>query len=137
MATSERLLQRAARAFVRVAAVALAAYTVAALARYGLVERDDLGILCQPEGAPWWCALRLLIIRAFVHNVFGLASVALAVLAAWRRSAVMAGLAIALGTVGVVLYGFTWSGVGMLGGALVQARLQGEWQKNAEPERGG
>jgi hypothetical protein len=72
----------------------------------------------------------LLIIRAFLHDVFGLTSVALAVIAAWRRSGTFAVAAVAVGTVGMVLYGFTWSGVGVLGGALVLARLQGQWQQD-------
>jgi glycerol uptake facilitator-like aquaporin len=114
----------------RIAATVVIAYVLASVARYGLVERDDLGALCQSAEAPVWCDLRMLIIRAFLNDVFGLSSLVLAVLAAWRRSSIAAYLAVAIGTVGMVLYGFTWSGVGVLGGALVLARLQGQWQQD-------
>ena len=126
---SSDALARAGRAIVRIAATGILAYAVAATVRYGLIEREDLGLLCQSATPPWWCALRLLVIQAFIHDVFGLSSVALAALAAWRRSTVAAILAVAIGTVGMVLYGFSWSGAGVLGGALVLARLQGQWQQ--------
>ena len=124
------LTRRALGTIVRIAVTGAFAYAVAATVRYGLIEREDLGLVCQSASPPWWCALRLLVIQAFIHDVFGLSSVALAALAAWRRSAVAAILAVAIGTFGMVLYGFTWSGVGVLGGALVLARLQGQWQQN-------
>ena len=124
------LPRQAARATATIAATVVVAYAVAAAVRYGLIEREDLGLLCQGASPPSWCGLRLLIIQAFLHDVFGLASVALAAFAAWRRSAVAAVLAVAIGTVGMVLYGFTWSGIGVLGGALVLARLRGQWQQD-------
>ena len=123
------LLRQAGRAIARIAATVVVAYAVAAAVRYGLIEREDLGLMCDSAGAPWWCSLRLLVIKAFINDVFGLTSVALAALAAWRRSAAAAILAVAIGTVGMVLYGFSWSGAGVLGGALVLARLQGQWQQ--------
>ena len=121
---------------VKIGVTVLAAFAVAAAARYGLVERDDLGPACDVLSAPWWCELRMLVIRAFVNDVFGRASVALAALALWRRSAVAAHLAVAVGTCGMVLYSFTWSGVGVLGGAMVLARLQGQWAQDREAEQG-
>lgn len=131
MVTLERsLLTGAARAIARIATAGGMAYAAAAAVRYGLIEREDLGLLCQDAGSPWWCSVRLLIIQAFLHDVFGLSAVALATLAAWRRSALAATLAVVVGTVGMVLYGFTWSGVGVLGGGLVLARLQGQWQQD-------
>lgn len=113
-----------------IAATVGIAYAMAAVVRFGFIEREDLGLFCQSAAPPWWCGVRLVVIQAFLHDVFGLASVALAALAAWRRSTVAAILAVAIGTVGMVLYGFTWSGVGVLGGALVLARLQGQWQQD-------
>ena len=124
------LVARSGRAILWIAATALVAAAAAAAVRYGLVEREDLGLLCQSAVPPWWCGLRLLVIQAFLHDVFGLASVSLAALALARRSALAAVLAVAVGTVGMVLYGFTWSGIGVLGGALVLARLQGQWQQD-------
>lgn len=121
---------RAGRAILWIAGTGAVALAAAAAVRYGLVEREDLGLLCQSAGPPWWCRVRLLVIQAFLHDLFGFASVGLAALAVARHSAVAAVLAVAIGTVGMVLYGFTWSGVGVLGGALVLARLQGQWQQD-------
>ena len=129
------LMRHATRAFVRIAATIVVAYAIATAVRYGLVERDDLGSICQSAASPWWCDLRLLVIRGFLNDVFGRASLVLAALAIWRRSAVAATLAVAIGTFGMVLYSFTWSGIGMLGGAMVLARLQGQWQQHAQSEQ--
>jgi hypothetical protein len=129
MQAESRLLRQAVRAIATIALTAIVAYFGAATLRYGLIEREDLGLLCDTPAAPWWCSVRLLIIQAFLNDVFGLTSVALAAIAAWRRSAAAAVLAVAIGTFGMVLYGFTWSGIGVLGGALVLARLQGQWQQ--------
>lgn len=121
-----------------VAVVGLAAGAACALAllvRYGLIERDDLGPLCDATGAPWWCSLRMLVIRAFVNDVFALASLALAAFAWWRGSTVAAYAAIALGTCGMVLYTFTWSAAGVLAGALVVARLARPWDEHREAEQ--
>ena len=131
------LMGRAARALAQTVATVIVAYTVAAAVRYGLIERDDLGAICQSAALPWWCDVRVLIIQAFLNDVFGFSSLALAALAVWRRSAVAATLAIAIGTFGMVLYGFTWSGIGTLCGAIVLARLQGEWQQDAEAQQDG
>ena len=124
------LLKQAGRVVTKIAVTGSSAYIAAAAVRYGLTVRENLGLLCDTQAAPWWCSVRLLIIKAFLHDVFGLTSVALAAIAAWRRSGALAVAAVAVGTVGMVLYGFTWSGVGVLGGALVLARLQGQWQQD-------
>lgn len=130
MADGPGLAGPAARTIARVAVAGVVGYLTGAALRYGLIEREDLGLACQSIGAPWWCDLRLLVIRAFLNQVFGLTSVALAVVAAWRRSALAATLAVVIGTFGMVLYGFTWSGIGVLGGALILARLHGQWQQD-------
>lgn len=105
--------------------------------RDGLVARDDLGALCRAVDAPWWCSLRQLVIVAFLNQAFSAASVALAAFAAWRRRAWAAYLAVAVGVTGMALWDYKWSVVGVVGGALVLARLQGEWQEHAESERQG
>jgi hypothetical protein len=110
----------------RIVPVAVAAYGTAAVARYGLIEREDLGILCESLTAPWWCGVRLLTIRAFLLDLFGLASLAFLVVGYWRRSPLFALAAIAAGTIGMVLYSFFWSGVGVLGGLLLAGRLQSD-----------
>ena len=125
----------ARRALMLVALTMIAAYAVGASLRYGLIEREDLGLICDAAGAPLWCGFRLLVIRAFLHDVFGLSSLALLAIAVWRRSLPCALAAIALGTVGMVLYSFTWSGVGALGGLLVAGRLQLDRPEHGDPQR--
>ena len=135
MGPESGLMGHATRAFVRIAAAIVVASAIAMAVRYGLVERDDLGSICQSAASPWWCDLRMLVIRGFLNDVFGRASLVLAALAIWRRSALAATLAVAIGTFGMVLYSFMWSGIGMLGGVMVLARLQGQWQQHAEAEQ--
>jgi glycerol uptake facilitator-like aquaporin len=135
MGIESGLMGHATRAFVRIVATVVVAYAIATAIRFGLVERDDLGPICQSAASPWWCDLRMLVIRGFLDDVYGRASLVLAALAIWRRSAVAATLAVAIGTFGMVLYSFTWSGIGLLGGALVLARLQGQWQQHAQSEQ--
>lgn len=130
IADDSGLCRAATRTIGRIAATIAVAFAIAATARYGLVERDDLGLHCQSAVASAWCELRLLVVRAFLHHAFGLSSTALAVLAAWRRSALMAHLALAIGTAGMVLYDFTGSGLGLLGSVMVLARLQEERQQD-------
>ena len=135
-ATAALLGHRSVRAIVLVVLAVVASFAVASAVRYGLIERDELGPFCDAQrSAPWWCGLRMLIIRAFLHDAFGLSSVALAAVALWRRSSLAAYLALVIGTWGMVLYTFTWSGVGVIGGALAIARLQGQRQQDRQPEQ--
>lgn len=111
------------------------AWVAATWVRYGLIERDDLGPICDAVSSPWWCDARMLLIQAFVHDVFGLASVAGVILALWRRSRALAYLAVAIGVVGMVLYNFTWAGAGVIGGAMVLARHTRPRQQHGETEQ--
>jgi hypothetical protein len=133
--TARALLKGGLVALRRIVLVMALAYAVAALLRYGLIEREDLGLVCEGLDPPLWCSARLLIIRAFLLDAFGLASLVLVGAALWRRSSRLALAAVALGTVGMVLYKFTWSGVGVLGGLLLAGRLQAD--RDQDRERGG
>jgi hypothetical protein len=126
------LLRSNASALLHIIAVMLLAYGAAALLRYGLIEREDLGMVCEARNPPLWCSARLLVIYAFIYELFGLTSIALVGLAFWRRSSRLALAALALGTVGMVLYKFTWSGVGVLGGLLLAGRLQADRYEDRE-----
>jgi hypothetical protein len=128
------LVTGAHRSLRRVAVVGAVAYGAGALIRYGLIEREDLGLLCESLSPPGWCMARLLVIRAFLLDLFGLTSLGLLAVAGWRRSGALALAAIAIGTVGMVLYGFTWSGVGVLGGLLLAGRLQADRDEHRETE---
>ena len=94
--------------------------------RYGLVERDDIGASCDGAIARWRCGIRMLFIQGFVHGIYGWGSVACAAVAAWRRSVAIATVAIGLGALGMVLYDFMWSGIGVIAGAVVLARASEE-----------
>lgn len=137
MATRRYLFPATSRVLGRVILVGILAFAFAMLLRHGLVERDDVGAACESAGAPAWCALRMLVIRGFLHGIYGLSSLVFAALAAWRGSPRLADLAIAVGTLGMVLYDFTWSGAGVIGGVLVRAGLERKRQENAETERDG
>lgn len=129
------LLHRALRAAFVVLLAGLAGFALAAALRYGLIERDELGIACESGATGWRCDLRLLVIQAFLHHVFALASIAAAALAEWRRSGVLAGLAVGAGVMGMMLYGFEWSALGVLAGTAVIARLQRDRTQDGEAER--
>ena len=125
-----------ARRSLRLAVVVMiAAYAVGAALRYGLIEREDLGLMCESAVPPMWCTVRLLVIRAFLHDAFAIASLVSLCLAVWRRSVPFALASIGLGTVGMVLYSFTWSGAGALGGLLVSGRLQADRDQHGQRER--
>lgn len=131
------LIRAGARSLAVIVPVMVGAYAVGALVRYGLIEREDLGHLCESDAAPAWCPIRLLVIHAFLNDVFGLTSVGLVLCALWWRSLPFALGAVAVGTIGMVLYGFTWSGVGVLCGLLIAGRLQAERHEHGEAERKG
>jgi hypothetical protein len=123
------------RTIARIFGTVLVACAVAGAVRWGLVERDDLGAACDAVAAAWWCSLRMLVIEAFLNDVFGRASVILAGVAFWRHSCIAAYLALVIGTWGMVLYTFTWSGVGVLGGAMALAGLQSQRQEHGRAEQ--
>ena len=124
-----------ARTLVGLTGVGACAWFAASQIRYGLVERGDLGPICDAVGAPWWCTVRVIVIQAFLHDAFGLASVACAALALWRRSRLVAYVAVASGVVGMVLYNFTWAGAGVIAGAMILARHPDPRQQHGEPEQ--
>src|SRR5512140_169858 len=121
------LPSRLARAVIVLVLVVGVACGLAAAARYGLIERDDLGSVCDAASPASVCGLRLLLIRAFQLNVYAYASLALAAVASWWKSPALAYLGAAIGAFGMVRYTFTWSGAGVLACALALARLQEQW----------
>lgn len=99
----------------------VAAFALAALARYGLVEPEGYGFRCAAEG-PWWCAPREALVLAFHSQLIGWLAFACgagAFLARNRTAALAAGI---LGAFGLVLYNYDLSAVGLALGVLVLAR---------------
>jgi hypothetical protein len=126
---------RLARAVVALVLVVGVAFGFATAARYGLIERDDLGLACNAASPVGACGLRMLLINAFLLNLYAYASLALATGASWWKSPTLAYLGAAIGTFGMVLYTFTWSGVGVLACALALARVQEHWTEDREPQQ--
>ena len=133
--TQRSILAEARNALLGVAIAGLAGCALGAALRYGLVERDSLGIACESGAADWRCAPRSLVIQAFLHQAFAILSLLAAAVAAWRRRRALAGLAIVAGVAGMMLYRFEWSALGTLAGALVLARLERDRQQDGEAER--
>jgi hypothetical protein len=131
----DALLRSVLRAGRQALLAGLAGYVLAATLRYGLVERDGLGVACESGARDWRCDLRLLVIQAFLHHAFAGLSIAAAALGAWRRSVTLAGLAVGAGVVGMTLYGFEWSAPGVLAGAWVIARLERDRGQYGETQR--
>ncbi len=124
-----------ARSLLVTCATVALAFGLATAVRHGLIERDDLGPACDVADPAWWCAVRIAFIRAFVHGIYGYASLALAASAAWWRRSWPACAALVVGTFGMVLYDFTWSGAGVVVAVLVLAHLRGQWQPHGEAEQ--
>lgn len=104
------------------AAVLFAAGAVMAAAcavRYGLVEPADVTLACESQ--PWrgWCALRSLAIAAFIDQRIGAFALGAAVLATLTRWRWLAGLALAAGCAGLILYSAGLSAPAVLLAALV------------------
>lgn len=86
--------------------------------RYGLIEPPALAQLCTAARAPAWCALRQVLVLGFLHEVYGVAAVCVAVLALLRRSRVLAWLAAALGALALQLYNYEPGALALLVGCL-------------------
>lgn len=133
--TQRSILAEARSALFGVAIAGLAGCAIGAALRYGLVERDSLGIACESGVADWRCAPRSLVIEAFLHQAFAILSLLAATVAAWRRRRALAGLAVAAGVSGMMLYRFEWSALGTLAGAIVLARIERDRDQHGEAQR--
>lgn len=97
----------------------------AAWLRYGLIEQPALADLCSTANVPAWCPLRQALVLGFLHEAYGVAALAIAALALWRRSIALAAFAATLGGFALVLYNFEPGAVALLLGCLRLVRLQG------------
>jgi hypothetical protein len=123
------------REIARVLSVTVLVYVVAMAVRTQLIEPDAVGRLCTAASAPAWCAVRQGLVFGFVHNVFGWASVTMALLGAFTRWRWLAWLGLAAGVLGGVLYRFDPAGAGVLLAALVLAHGAQAGVQDAERER--
>jgi hypothetical protein len=97
------------------------------IARYRIIEPDDLYALCLPESRPAWCVPRDTLIYITYTFSFGYAAVAAAVLAWWCRGRMAwwcAVIALLSGGIGLYLYQTGWSALGVLLALLRLTRLE-------------
>lgn len=97
----------------------------AAWLRYGLIEPRGLAELCATTQAPGWCPLRQALVLGFLHEVYGIAALAVTALALLRRSRALAWLAAALGALALQLYNYEPGALALLLGCLRLLHLQG------------
>jgi hypothetical protein len=93
------------------------------IARYQIIEPDDIYALCLPETRPGWCAPRDALVDIAYTFSFGYTAVAAAVLAWWCRPRLawwFAMAALLAGGIGLHLY---QTGVSALGVLLALLRL--------------
>lgn len=98
------------------------AVAVALLVRHLVIEPAPIAHACDP--APWSgaCALRTLVLLAFLRQGLGWAALGVGLLATVVRSARLAQAALVLGGAGLVLYSFAPSAFASLLGMLVLVR---------------
>jgi hypothetical protein len=99
--------------------VVLGMLTLASLVRYRLVEPADLTALCV--ATPWdspACMLRSLAVQAFSGQRIGMAALACALVALLTGRHRIALLALAIASVGLVLYSTAWAAPAVLLAAL-------------------
>lgn len=98
---------------------------VAAGLRYGLIEPPAMAQLCTTVQAPAWCALRQALVLGFLHDVYGVIAVVVAVSSLLRRARALAWLTAALGAVALQLYNYEPGALALLIGCLRLVHLQG------------
>ena len=104
---------------------------VAAALRYDLIESRELADLCGSGGTSPWCDARQLLILGFFHraydaSVYGVAALAVALIALWSKRIWIAWLAAALGIFALQLYCFEPGAAALLIGCLRLLRLQAQ-----------
>lgn len=79
--------------------------------RYVAIENAVIGVACQTGPDTWQCGTRQLAITLYVHQVFGIVAVVAAALNLMRPSLVLAALALAAASFGLVLHNPDLSGI--------------------------
>jgi hypothetical protein len=112
----------------------------AAWLRYGLIESSAIGQQCANGQGPWWCDARQWVVLGFLHHVYGIAALILALAALCSKRLWLASLAAALGAFALQLYCVETGALAWLIGSLRLLRLQTDWWDDArgtpvEPHR--
>jgi hypothetical protein len=103
-------------------ALVLLAGGLALGARYGLIEPASRAIACDANSGPWWCELRLLIIKTFATFGLGYLSLATSVLVLMTRTLIFGLIAAIVGVLALTLYCQEPGVVSFMLGALALAR---------------
>ena len=103
-----------------------AAFAAGLALRYGWIEPEALGFQCTELAAPWWCRPRQLFIDALWNGWLSAASVIAGLWAIFSSRRAAALTAIALGSLGLMLFSHDGSAVGLLCGLLSYARRHGQ-----------
>ncbi|MEO9078748.1 MAG: hypothetical protein ABI268_05500 [Rhodanobacter sp.] len=127
---------RVATPWLLVLAVAVAATWL----RYGLIESSAIGQQCASGPGTWWCEGRQWVVVGFLHHVYGIAALILALAALCSKRLWLAWLAAALGAFALQLYCVETGALGWLIGSLRLLRLQADGRAGArrtpvEPHR--
>ena len=133
---TELLRRVAVRPLPRFVALAALVVALAALARFQLIEPQNLGIACAAPRAPWWCVPREALVLPFHFGIPGLLAFLLGATGfftegAWAQR--LAWTAMPLAAAGLILYNATWSAPGLLLALLVMARQDGTFQRRSAP----
>jgi hypothetical protein len=97
---------------------------LAAWLRYGFIEAPSLAHLCDDGDMPAWCGMRSVIVIGFNTYGYGIAAMAVTVLALCWRKPWLAWLAAALGAFALTLYCYYPGALALLIGSLRLIRLQ-------------
>ncbi len=101
-----------------------AVFAIAAFARYQLIQPPEVGQACELAGAPWWCEVRMLVIRSFANFGLGYAAMAMTLLTVFTWNRIVAWIAAMVGAAGLILYCYEPAAVSFVVGVLVLARAQ-------------
>lgn len=104
-------------------ALAAGAFSAGAL-RYNLIESPGAAALCE-SGGPWWCPLRQWLVILFLKHAFGIAAVALAVIALLHPRVIWIALAAAASGVALMIYNADFGALAAVLAILALLRLFG------------
>lgn len=110
------------RTAVGVVLICATALALAAAARHGLIEPADVTARCDGGAKDSWCIVRAWIIQAFVNQRIGWAALAMALMATVTGWRTLAGAALFVACVGLILYTTELCAPAALLAALVFAR---------------
>ena len=106
-----RLFRPSAAALGGVAAIAIAALGVAIWLRYGVIEQTQFGLACDAGLGSFLCLTRTAVSALFENGVFGVVSLAAAVLALIRPGVALFAIGLVVSAFGVVLHNAGLSGL--------------------------